>query len=113
MAAVATPVGWLCLWSASITVFADDVVSGVPFVAGFDRFGRHAEIDPVTAGQLLLTEFSCTACHATNNAALDPKRGPVLDGVGSRLNSTWIRSFLLSPPDAQPGHVERSATGTP
>lgn len=103
MAAVAMPVAWLCLWSAAVSVFADEVVSGVPFVAGFDRFGRHAEIDPVTAGHLLLTELSCTACHATDNTALDPKRGPVLDGVGSRLNSSWIRSFLLSPPDAQPG----------
>lgn len=103
MTGVMQVTAWLFISSASITVFADDVVSGVPFVAGFDRFGRHTDIDPITAGQLLLTELSCTACHATNNATLDPKRGPVLDGVGSRFQPSWIRSFLLSPPDVKPG----------
>ncbi len=93
----------LCVWIAATAAFADDVVSGVPFVSGFDRFGRHADIDPVTAGRLLITELSCTACHATDDKLLISKRGPVLDGAGSRLKPDWVRSFLLSPPTSKPG----------
>ena len=94
---------WLCVWMSATVAFADDLVSDVPFVSGFDRFGRHADIDPVTAGRLLITELSCTACHATDDAMLIAKRGPVLDGAGNRLKSDWIRSFLLSPPTSKPG----------
>lgn len=93
----------LCVWIAATVAFADELVSGVPFVSSFDRFGRHADIDPVTAGRLLITELSCTACHATDDAWLLAKRGPVLDGAGSRLKSDWVRSFLLSPPTSKPG----------
>ena len=106
---------YLCVWIAATLVFVgdtafaddaafgDDVVSSGPFVSGFDRFGRHADIDNVTAGRLLITELSCTACHTSSHVMLIPKRGPVLDGVGSRLKSGWIRSFLLSPAAAKPG----------
>ncbi len=104
----------LCVWIAATVAFADDPVSAVPFVSGFDRLGRHADIDPVTAGRLLITELSCTACHATDDALLLPKRGPVLDGAGSRLNAAWIRSFLLSPPTSKPGTtMPEMLTGLP
>lgn len=73
------------------------------FVAGFDRFGRHADIQPNVAGRLLLTELSCTACHSSSDALLSPKRGPKLDGAGSNLQSDWIRRFLISPSAAKPG----------
>jgi len=86
-----------CVYVAMTAGVAGDADSNVPFVSGFDRFGRHADIDDATAGRLLITELSCTACHNTNDVSLSPKRGPVLDGAGSRLQSEWIRSFLLSP----------------
>ncbi len=105
---------WLCVWIAATVAFADDLVSDVPFVSGFDRFGRHGDIDPVTAGRLLITELSCTACHATDDALLPAKRGPVLDGAGSRLKSDWIRSFLLSPMTSKPGTtMPEMLTGLP
>ena len=104
----------LCVWFAATMVFADDVISGVPFVSGFDRFGRHADMDPVTAGRLLITELSCTACHASDDALLLAKRGPVLDGAGSRLKLDWVRSFLLSPPTSKPGTtMPEMLTGLP
>jgi len=74
-----------------------------PFVAGFDRFGRHNEIDAAIAGRLLLTELSCTACHATGEPGLAPKSGPRLDGVADRLDAKWLRSFLDSPQAVKPG----------
>jgi mono/diheme cytochrome c family protein len=86
-----------CVYVAMAVAVAGDSDSSVPFVSGFDRFGRHADVDEVTAGRLLITELSCTACHNTDDVSLSPKRGPVLDGAGSRLQPEWIRSFLLSP----------------
>ncbi len=95
----------ICVSIATTTVLADDKESKAPFVSGFDRFGRHGDIEEVSAGLLLLTELSCTACHQADDAALNPKRGPVLDGAGSRLQSEWIRSFLLSPATTKHGTV--------
>ncbi len=110
-----TPSGWQQRWKFSAafllalllpiaaTSFADDLISAPPFVSGFDRFARHAEIDAVTAGRLLITELSCAACHRTDDALLSPKRGPILDGTGSQIKAEWIRSFLLSPTKTKPG----------
>jgi cytochrome c2 len=74
-----------------------------PFVAGFERFARHQEIDEVVAGRLLLTELSCTACHATKLDDLKPKLGPRLDGAGNRLGHEWMARFLAAPQKEKPG----------
>jgi cytochrome c2 len=74
-----------------------------PFVAGFDRFGRHGEIDAASAGRLLLTELSCTACHAADEQTLAPKSGPRLDGVADRIDELWLRRYLASPQSVKPG----------
>lgn len=73
------------------------------FVAGFDRFARHGEIEPVVAGRLLMTELSCAACHRSADASLEPSGGPRLDGVGNRLQADWLRAFLTNPQQAKPG----------
>lgn len=73
---------------------ADDTT---PFVVGFERFARHDDIDATTAGQLLVTELSCTACHASNVEALSPKLGPTLGAAGSRVQPKWIEQFVLDP----------------
>lgn len=74
-----------------------------PFVPAFDRFALHDEIEPTQAGQLLLSELSCTACHATKQSVLQPKRGPRLTGAGNRLQADWIKRFLASPQKTKPG----------
>lgn len=74
-----------------------------PFVAGFDRFARHGDIEPDVGGRLLLSELSCTACHASQDQGLQPKRGPNLDGVGDRMHADWLRAFLESPHSHKPG----------
>ncbi len=74
-----------------------------PFVAGFDRFAQHGEIETVFGGQLLLSELSCTACHQTQVEQMQPKRGPNLDGVATRLNEQWVRKFLIAPQTTKPG----------
>jgi len=75
----------------------------VPFVAGFERFARHQEISQQVAGRLLLTELSCTACHAPASEDLKPKLGPRLDGAGNRLEHEWIARFLAAPQTEKPG----------
>lgn len=72
-------------------------------MAGFDRFGRHDEISQSAAGQLLLTELNCSACHTSNNKQFTPKQGPVLDHVGSRVQSAWLKQYLTNPSKVKPG----------
>jgi mono/diheme cytochrome c family protein len=72
-------------------------------VAGFDRFGRHGEIDETLAGRLLITELGCSACHTTKDETLKPKPGPDLSGVGVRLHHDWVASFVADPATAKPG----------
>jgi cytochrome c2 len=79
------------------------VGSEPPFVAGFDRFVRHREIDGQIGGRLLLAELNCTACHPSAATELAPKLGPRLDGAGSRLQQAWIGRFLESPQAVKPG----------
>ena len=62
-----------------------------PFVAGFDRFGRYGEIDEPTAGRLLLSELSCTACHAADDQTLEPGTGTATE---------WCRRALERELDA-------------
>ncbi|WP_339730919.1 c-type cytochrome [uncultured Gimesia sp.] len=74
-----------------------------PFVSGFDRFARHAEIEPQVGGKLLLSELSCTACHQTDRSDLAPKGGPRLTGVGNRLQQQWLQEYLTAPHAVKPG----------
>ncbi|MCA9067743.1 MAG: hypothetical protein KDA84_02390, partial [Planctomycetaceae bacterium] len=73
------------------------------FVVGFDRFARHKEVEEKVGGRLLLTELSCTACHADNSKQLAPKGGPRLNGAGNRLQAPWIKQFLSSTQVTKPG----------
>ncbi len=77
--------------------------STAPFVSGFDRFARHQEIEPQRAGELLISELSCTACHQTKHSHLQPKRGPRLNGIGNRLQHKWLRRYLANPHSTKPG----------
>ncbi len=75
----------------------------VAFVPGFERFARHGDIDKKTAGELLATELSCVACHASQNASLDAKGGPQLNGVGNRVQHDWMARFIADPQALKPG----------
>jgi len=75
-----------------------------PFVAGYDRFYSKNDVQDATAGQLLLTELSCTACHQAEEW-LSPKGGPQLNGVLARLQPSWVRSYLDLPSGSKPGGV--------
>ena len=55
-------------------------------------------------GQILIEEFNCAGCH-TADAALTrrAKKAPHLSDVGSRVNPTYIESFLRDPHGTKPG----------
>ncbi|MEZ5944729.1 MAG: c-type cytochrome [Planctomycetaceae bacterium] len=90
--------------ASCVAVFiASSALAETPFVAGFDRFGRHDEIPGKTAGRLLLSELNCTACHKTDDPLLQPKGGPNLAGAGNRLQQEWMLRFILYPQDTKPG----------
>jgi mono/diheme cytochrome c family protein len=85
-----------------------DSREAVPIVAGFERFGRDSaraavRFDKVAAGRLLIGELGCTACHTTAAAGLEPKGGPDLAGVGTRVEAAWLVRYLADPAIAQPG----------
>ena len=76
-----------------------------PFVAGFERLGRTAELKPVESGRLLLGELGCVTCHPAAKTAhmAAPRLGPRLEGVANRLQADWITRFLANPARTQPG----------
>ena len=95
---------WLTLTSMIVCVmFGVSALAGEtePFVAGYDRFYSKSNEPDEFAGQLLLTELNCTACHQADKR-LSPKGGPELKGAGSRLQPNWIRAYLTSPNDVKP-----------
>ncbi len=83
-----------------------------PFVAGFERFGRHGEIDLLTAGRLLLRELSCTSCHQSEDAHLRAKGGPSLEGVSLRLNRIWVEKYIAEPHSIKPGTTMPDVLGS-
>lgn len=95
-------------WQAACVVLAlcgrvSAQPNSVPFVAGFERFSRHQEIDQLQSGRLLLTELNCTACHSSASKNLKPKLGPRLNGAGNRLGHRWMEKFLANPQQEKPG----------
>ena len=77
--------------------------NAAPLVAGYERFFRESGERSHMGAALLLSELSCTACHATDDAQLSPKRGPRLDGVGRRLQHEWMLQFIAAPQAVKPG----------
>lgn len=85
-----------------------------PLIPGFERFHTN---DAGRAGRVLLGELNCIACHQADKEqerAIPRKQAPVLDGVGSRVRVSYLRSFLADPQAAKPGttmpHMPLGAT---
>ena len=76
-----------------------------PVVAGYHRLKDDAKLSDALAGELLLGELNCTACHKGEAASqrLAPKGAPDLSDVGARLTPQWIRAYLTAPHDVKPG----------
>ena len=56
-----------------------------------------AQQSKVEAGQLLVEELNCVACHRSLSTALSPRSAPELSTVGTRLHAAWIDKWLQDP----------------
>jgi mono/diheme cytochrome c family protein len=77
-----------------------------PVVPGFQRFYAVSKADSAAGGRLLLSELICTSCHRPGSglaAQIHRKQAPILDGVGSRVDVSWLRKFLANPQAVKPG----------
>ncbi len=77
-----------------------------PVVAGFDRFHGEANEPSAAAGELLLGELNCVACHRpTDRVAkrLRIRRSPRLDRVGRRLSREALVRFIRRPAAVKSG----------
>ena len=55
------------------------------------------------AGELLIDELRCSACHKSLQKAWLERTAPDLSDVGSRIMPAFLRSFLTDPSAAHPG----------
>src|SRR5436190_20499592 len=72
-----------------------------PVVPGYSRLKAAEQLGgDAAAGELLLAELNCTACHAPANAdspRVAPKGAPDLSAIGSRVTPQWLRAYLADP----------------
>lgn len=70
-----------------------------PVVAGL----VDAALEPIVRGRVLLGELGCTNCHDDPKGLADARPAPDLQTVDARITSSYLRAFLTSPMDADPG----------
>jgi len=67
-----------------------------------------ADIDMISTGRELFHEkYGCTSCHQIGGSG--GYVGPPLDGVGSRLTSGWVYSWISNPQKYRPDSIEPNA----
>ena len=81
-----------------------------PLSVGYERFHSKPDADLIEAGELLIGELGCVNCHRISGDLADrfvTRTGPILDGIGARVNQGWLADWLKSP------HATRSGTVMP
>jgi mono/diheme cytochrome c family protein len=76
-------------------------VSAVPVVPGYDKLS-----DKDIAGEVLMGELNCVACHSAESAAaqrLNSKTAPDLNEAGKRLTPQYLQAFLNDPHGTKAG----------
>jgi hypothetical protein len=72
-----------------------------PQVAALDAIAS----SPVVHGRVLLGELGCVACHDAAGSGIEFAAGPDLGTAGSRIEASYLRAFVTSPHDREPGTV--------
>lgn len=76
-----------------------------PIIPGFERFAD-STVHPHLGGELLLSELRCVSCHAPE-AGLEDRYpvlpGPRLEGIGQRVQYSWLVDWLADPHAVKPG----------
>ncbi len=77
------------------------------FIASFLSLAAPLLAEPVLtgglAGQILIEELNCVACHEAESLKQSSKRAPRLAEVGSRLNPAFIETFIRDPHGTKKG----------
>ena len=82
------------IWSADFFA-AEPLPASVLFHVGEPpEVSQQARIE---AGQLLVEELNCVACHRSGFKSLTPHVAPDLSTVGTRLHPAWIAKWLEDP----------------
>ena len=82
------------------------VIAQHPIIPGHERFYAPQAEPSVEAGLLLLGELNCVSCHQAGTdlqSAVSVKQAPILDAVGTRIRSGYIKEFLNNPQSVKPG----------
>ncbi|MBM3740009.1 MAG: c-type cytochrome [Acidobacteria bacterium] len=86
--------GVMLHFGAASAGYAEAIVAGV----------ASSQIDPELKGQVLIEELNCAACHAGDTSfKARSKKAPRLAEVGSRVNPSYLQSFILNPHATKPG----------
>jgi len=74
--------------------------------------GNHP-LSQAQAGDVLVAELRCVACHAgVEEGTVLPKSAPDLTSVGSRVSPEYVRRFLASPSSTHPGTTMPEVLGS-
>lgn len=96
-----------CLLVLVLAAGPASVVHAVPPVVGsVQRLLERGESEQLKAGQALMSELNCLACHPSNpgfKARIGRKPAPDLANAGSRLNPSYVREYLLRIHTLKPG----------
>lgn len=82
------------MWAAVFSA-AGGLLAGGPVVPGVAD-----DSDPSLAGQVLLSELNCVACH---NGDMPRKGAPDLSLVGARVHRAYLVEFMADPHAVKPG----------
>ena len=82
------------------------IAAAQPVVPGFDRFPRDTPAQQIAAGEVLINELNCVACHAVdaqNAHRFQAHAGPTLFTTHNPASAGWLRHWLLDPQKLKPG----------
>ena len=82
------------------------IAAAQPVVPGFDRFPRDTPAQQIAAGEVLINELNCVACHtvdAQNAHRFQAHAGPTLFTTHNPASAGWLRHWLLDPQKLKPG----------
>ena len=87
--------------TAAVIAFSLPLLAAAqPAVPGFDRFPRNTPAEKISAGEVLITELNCVACHAADKVRshrFQLRPAPVLFTNHNPAAAGWLRHWLLDP----------------
>ncbi len=64
----------------------------------------NSQLEPELKGHVLIEELNCVACHSGDAALTErSKKAPLLANVGSRVNPSYLESYIRDPHTIKPG----------